>query len=67
MTQKTHEALEYASTLAANTSVVGAGQIAAVIRRQHALIVQMAAAFEDERFEHDDQRTAMTAAKEYLK
>ena len=66
MTQETHEALEYASTLAANTSVVGAGQIAAVIRQQHALIVQMWTAFEYDRFIHDDQREAIAAVNKYL-
>ena len=63
-----HEALLLADMLGFVQSITPMPQDAArLLRQQHALIVQMAAAFEDEHFEHDDQRKAIAAAKEYLK
>ena len=39
---------------------------AAILRQQHALIVQMWTAFEYDRFIHDDQREAIATVNKYL-
>ena len=67
MTQETHEALRLANDLDAYHTRAGHKQAATKMREMHALIVQIATAFEGERFMHDDQREAIAKAEEYLK
>ena len=79
MTQETHEALKLADQLTCHPVSRGIEEIeqaGAIIRQQHALIVQMAAALRHARtvFNHHDLLSgvapvneAITAAKEYLK
>lgn len=66
MSTTQHEAIELASDID-EKRIFSCSQTAAMLRQQHALLAEVVRVFGDSVFEHDDERQAIAAAKDYLK